>query len=82
MILSVFTILDSKIGSYMNPFYAKNKGQALRDFIDLMKDSQSVISKHPEDYSLYEIGSFDQDSACLKPFKVLEFVADSTFLES
>lgn len=63
MILQVFTIFDSKIESYMKPFYAHTKGEAIRMFSDGLKESDSMIAKHPEDYTLFHIGEYDDTSA-------------------
>lgn len=36
---------------------------ALRAFEDLSRDSQSHVSRHPEDYSLYEVGCYNDENA-------------------
>lgn len=63
MILNIFSIYDSKAEAYMQPFFMKTKGEAVRAFSDLVRDPQSMVSKHPEDYVLFEIGSFDDQKA-------------------
>lgn len=60
MVLKVFTVFDSKAEAYLNPIYFQTKGQAIRAFSDTAKDGQSMISKHPQDYTLFEIGEYDQ----------------------
>lgn len=66
MILQVFAILDDKAGSYSAPFFMATRGQALRAFADLANDPQSTINKHPEDYRLHHIGTFDDNSGKLE----------------
>ena len=65
MILQVFTIYDSKVEVYMKPFYALTKREAIRMFADGIKDTKesSMIAKHPEDYTLFHIGDFDDSTA-------------------
>lgn len=59
MILKVFTMFDSKVSSFMAPFYMQSNGAAIRALIDTMADSNNQFSKHPEDFTLFELGEFD-----------------------
>lgn len=59
MIHQVFTVYDSKAEAYLQPFFSVSKGAAIRSFSDAINDSQSTIGKHPEDYILFALGSFD-----------------------
>lgn len=61
MKLTMFSILDGKSGIYNQPFSAVSTGVALRMFTDLVNDPKSVINKHPEDYTICELGSFDDN---------------------
>lgn len=72
MINKVFTVYDSKAEIYLNPFLMKNKAEALRAFIDIANDPTTQIGKHPEDFTLFEIGEFDYDRGehCNHPAKI------------
>lgn len=59
MRLQAFAVFDEKVGAFMAPFFCLTKGQAARSFGDAVLDSQNPMSRHPEDYRLYEVGSFD-----------------------
>lgn len=61
MLLSVFSIYDAGISTWMPPLFARNKGEILRWFMEASNDSQSKISKYPSDYTLFEIGTWDDD---------------------
>lgn len=63
MILRVFTVYDSAAEAYLPPFYSKALGEALRSFIDTCADPEHSFYKHPNDYTLFHIGEFD-DSNC------------------
>ena len=56
----IFTIRDSKAGSYGIPFYSPTPGTAERQLRELTNDPQSMVHKYPEDYDLYKIGSYNQ----------------------
>lgn len=65
MILRMYTIFDSKAEVYLQPFCMKAKGEAIRAFADHVNDGQSQFSKHPEDFTLFELGEFDDCKACI-----------------
>lgn len=63
MKVKVFSVFDSKVGAFQQPFFARTAGEALRMFENAVRDSNSGFHAHPGDYSLFEIGSFDDLSA-------------------
>lgn len=67
MRLNVYTIFDSASQAYMRPFFMQSDGQALRSFTDIAQDADHDIGKHPEDYSLYRIGTYDDAKGILHP---------------
>lgn len=71
MKIKVYAIYDSKTTTYSPPWFARNNAAAIRNFQDLVNDRQSTVSKHPEDYSLHYIGTFDDDTAQIEPDKHL-----------
>lgn len=65
----VFTVYDSKIKTYLRPFYDLHVGGAVRGFQDIVNDETSVIGQHPEDFTLFHIGEFDNESCEFEMFK-------------
>ena len=63
MILKIFTVFDSGISAYMRPFFDVARGSALRSFADIVQDKTSAIGKHPQDFTLFEIGEYDDSTA-------------------
>lgn len=59
MISKVYTCYDSKSELYLNPFLTRSKGEAIRSFQDIANDLTSQIGKHPADFTLFEIGEYD-----------------------
>lgn len=59
MVSKLFAVFDAKVGAYLPPFCAAAPGQAARMFGDAVRDGQSAFSKHPEDYTLFMLGTFD-----------------------
>lgn len=63
MILKAFCVFDSKVEAYMAPFFMNSRGQALRAFADTAADSSTQIGKHPADFTLFELGEYDDSNA-------------------
>ena len=63
MRLNVYTIFDTASGAYMRPFFMQSDGQAIRSFKDIALDADHAIGAHPEDYSLWRIGMFNDNNA-------------------
>lgn len=59
MIYKIFSVYDVKTGFYDRPFCSSTRGEALRAFGDIAKDKAHPIGAHPEDYSLFDLGHFD-----------------------
>lgn len=60
MNLKRFTIFDSKAEASLPPFYRISTGVALRDFEASCNDPNHDFSKYGGDYTLFELGSYDQ----------------------
>lgn len=62
MKLKVFAIYDTKVGAYMQPFHMQTAGQALRAWEDSCQDQSTQFAKHPSDFQLFEIGTYDEST--------------------
>lgn len=60
--LKMFAPFDSKLQVYMNPMFFLHTGQAERVWVDLCNGPDSMLSKHPEDFTLFQVGEFDDSS--------------------
>ncbi len=63
MKILLFTIFDEASGLYNRPFSLPSPSAAIRTFSDIACDVEHEIGKHPEDYSLYMLGEFDDNTA-------------------
>lgn len=59
MKLRMYTIYDSKSETHCQPFFHYQDGQATRAFSDVVNNPETPIGKHPEDYTLFFCGTFD-----------------------
>ncbi|QCQ84841.1 nonstructural protein [Blackfly microvirus SF02] len=62
MILEVYTIYDKAVKAYMQPFYVRARGEALRSFTEAVNDPAKPFGKYAVDYLLVALGSFDDSS--------------------
>lgn len=62
---SVCSVLDIVSQQYGRPFFTLNEGSAIRGFTDEVNqpNESSVLYKHPNDFQLFVLGTFD-DSNC------------------
>lgn len=69
----IYSIFDTASGIYLRPTFARADGEIMREFSNLCADPNHAIGQHPEDYSLFRLGNFDdqggkiqnEDNECL-----------------
>ncbi|AXH71833.1 MAG: nonstructural protein [Microviridae sp.] len=62
MKVKVFSVLDSKLGSFAQPWFSPNTETGIRAFVEAARDPSTTLGKYPEDFSLYLLGEFDDDT--------------------
>jgi len=64
MIKVVCAVMDSASGLFGQPFFVPATAAAVRGFSDAVgkAEDQSDLTKHPEDFTLFELGSFDDET--------------------
>lgn len=65
--MKFYSVLDVKVESYSAPFAAANDAQAFRSFEQAIQDPQTTLSKYPEDFTLWRIGEFAEETGRLIP---------------
>lgn len=63
MIHKIYSVRDQAAQAYCAPFIVHNQGLALRAFADACNDDNHHFSKNPQDYIIFELGEFD-DNTC------------------
>lgn len=62
MKLIVCAIADVQMKAFARPFFVPTLGIAIRGFSDEVQRADSEMGKHPTDYSLHELGCFDEET--------------------
>jgi len=80
MLLKAYAIYDRKGLIYNAPFFAPAVGHATRSFADLANDTNTMVGRHPADFTLYYVGAYDDQSGLLIPVTALEHIVDAQTL--
>lgn len=59
--LDMFSIYDSKASAFLQPFFSKNSDTAIREFTAAVNQSNGNFQEFTEDFSIFTLGTFDQD---------------------
>lgn len=79
MKLTIFAIHDIKADLFGPPFYMTTIAEALRAFTDLADDPNTTVGRHPGDYRLMQLGTWDNEKGVFntdQEHKNLGFASD------
>lgn len=58
----MYSLYDRAVMVYGRPVFAPAWGALARDLEEVLIDPNSMIAKHPADFDIYELGSFEDSS--------------------
>jgi hypothetical protein len=76
MILNAYTLFDSKSLVFNQPFFAHNHAVAIRMVGDIAQDANTSVGRHPSDYIVYKVGTYDDQTGFFSPLEIREHVID------
>lgn len=78
MITNIYSIRDDKAGTFGPLFQSRNHSLMARIVEQSCGGQNNVMGQYPDDFSVYHVGSFDDDVAELSPITInkLGSVAD------
>lgn len=82
MTQKIYSIRDAKAEYFTQPFFKKTHGEAERDFTMLCKDEKSQIHAFPEDYDLYYIGEYDDQTGKMTPLDTPQHIIKAVQISS
>lgn len=71
----IFSVFDSKAKTFGLPFFQPNVELAVRGVTKLVNDQAQLIHEFPDDFILYEIGMYDDETGCITPLEPLKLIA-------
>lgn len=69
MLVKMFTVYDSKTKAFITPFFNITTESATRTFSNASNDKEHQFGRNPEDYTLFEIGIYDDETAKITPLQ-------------
>lgn len=75
--LKVYAVRDVKAESYGNLITLPAVGLALRTFEDAVNSPGSVLGQNPDDFSLYEIGTYDPIAGIISGYDVPKYITSA-----
>lgn len=63
MLHRMYTVYDAKAEHYLLPFFVRAHGHAVRLFTESANTPDHEFCKHAEDYTLFQMGVYDDESA-------------------
>lgn len=67
--VGLFALYDSKAEAFCPIFSAPTKAFAMRIITDMVNGSEEPPAKHPDDYSLFQLGVMTLGSGVIEPEK-------------
>lgn len=81
MKLNVYSIHDAAAGSFLRPMFMHADGQATRAFMDEVNKKDSLMYAHPDQFTLFRIGEFDDNSGAMTPCHPVSLGNGATYKE-
>lgn len=82
MIMLIFSVYDDKAAAFMQPFFERAEGAAVRAFQAAANDEKHTFFKSSADYSLYIIGKYDDSTALVEAVNPPRCLARASDLKS
>lgn len=80
MLLRAYTLHDTKALTYSPPFFVNNDALAIRMLTDLVNDPNTSPGRHPADFRMYCVGSYDDQNGKLLSLDIPNHVMDAVSL--
>lgn len=69
--MKIYTVHDAKAEAYLQPFFMRTNGEAIRSFADACQTNEQ-FKKWPADYTLFELGEYDELTGVITPLKAIK----------
>lgn len=69
MELKMYSFQDQKAGIFYPPIFKATYAEAERDFSNIINHKGSIMNTNPEDYHMYYLGTYDNNTGSLAPIK-------------
>lgn len=84
MMMKIYSVFDAKLATFGRPWFQMRDAAALREFSDAVNDTSNPNNQwhsHPEDFSLFRIGEYDDQSGEIIPCTPESLVTASSLVK-
>lgn len=74
MILNVVSCFDSKAKAWTVPAFIPSTQSIEREWANVVNDPSSMFNKHPDDYTLFHLGTWDPHRGVFEMFSSKESI--------
>lgn len=78
MKLLAYSVYDEKSECFGHPFFVSAIGIATRYLVEWTRNPDSMMAKHPEDFTLYQVGTWNDSEAKMESLATPKFIAKAT----
>lgn len=79
MKINLYSVKDTKLGKFAQPFCAPNDDIAKRMLTSTISAGNNNIAEFPEDFQLFKLGKYEEETGTLE--SEVEFLANATELK-
>jgi len=72
----MYSVLDRKAHVFAAPFTSTNDQTATRLFVRACNDPNNDLGMFPNDYALFEVGLFDDETGKIEPIEIPRLLID------
>lgn len=76
--MKIFSVHDCKAEAYLPPIFMKTKAEAIRAFQTTVESPDSQFHKYPADFTLVELGEFDETTAAISALNIPLILANAS----
>lgn len=62
---AIVAVRDLAVEGFHRPFFVNHTAQAVRSFQDEVNNAESEIARHINDYELWDLGTFEDESGTI-----------------
>lgn len=78
MKLSLYSLRDTKSGTWLQPICHRHDIEAQRALVALIATTDCGISRYPGDYDLFRVAEFDDETGVVSPVPPLALMSATT----
>jgi len=75
MILRVYSVFDDAARVFKFQFFRSRDGEAIRYFADGVQAEKTEMHKHPQDFSLFVLAEFNDETGLFSPLSIPERIS-------